>query len=67
LESKKRPKPPNERYLEWARSRIKKIDKDGNGTLSPDEFKEGNFELVDDNRNGQIELEEYVRFRNKLP
>ena len=67
LDSKKRTKPPSERFLEWARSKIKKVDKDGNGTLSPDEFKEGNFELVDDNRNGQIELEEYVRFRNKLP
>lgn len=67
LESKKRQEPPSERYLDWGRSRIKKYDKDGNGTLSPDEFKEGNFELVDYNRNGQIELEEYVRFRNKRP
>lgn len=60
LESKKRIKPPSERHLEWGRFKIKKIDKDGNGTLSPDEFKEVDFELVDSNRNGQIELEEYV-------
>jgi hypothetical protein len=49
----------------WAESRIKKIDKDGNKSLSPDEFKEGDFDQVDVNKDGKIDLDEYVQFRDK--
>jgi len=57
--------PASERMRSWAESKIKKIDKDGNKTLSPDEFNEGSFDQVDVNKDGKIDLDEYVQFRDK--
>ena len=57
--------PASERMRSWAESKIKKIDKDGNKSLSPDEFKEGDFDQVDVNKDGKIDLDEYVQFRDK--
>jgi hypothetical protein len=57
--------PASERMRSWAESMIKNIDKDGNKTLSPDEFNEGNFDQVDVNKDGKIDLDEYVQFRDK--
>jgi Ca2+-binding EF-hand superfamily protein len=57
--------PASERMRSWAESKIKKIDKDGNKTLSPDEFTEGDFNQVDVNKDGKIDLDEYVQFRDK--
>ena len=44
---------------------MKKIDTDKNGTLSPDEFKDGDFASVDTNKDGRIDVDEYIVYRNK--
>lgn len=54
-----------DRMRPWVEKQIKKLDKDGNGTLSPDEFSEKNFDQVDSNKDGKIDIEEYVEHRLK--
>lgn len=51
---------------DWVKKKIDKLDKDKNGFLTPDEFKDGStkFGDVDTDGNGQINLEEYVIYRN---
>jgi Ca2+-binding EF-hand superfamily protein len=52
---------------EFAKKRLEKADKDRNGFLTPDEFKDGTvkFSDVDTDGNGQINLDEYIAYRNK--
>lgn len=57
--------PSGNRMRVWAESKMKKIDKDGNKALSPDEFNEGDFNQVDVNKDGKIDLDEYILFRDK--
>jgi hypothetical protein len=54
-----------ERMLAWSETKLKKLDKDGNNTLSPDEFKEGDFAAVDTNKDGRVDVREYAAFRSK--
>lgn len=46
----------------WAAKKFKFADKDGNGYLSPDEFK-GDFAKVDTNKDGKIDVDEYANSR----
>ena len=50
---------------DWSKKRIAKTDKDKNGFLTPDEFKDSTttFGDVDKNGNGQIDLDEYTAYR----
>ena len=46
----------------WAEKKLKISDKDGNGFLSPNEFS-GDFNNVDLNNDGKIDLDEYMASR----
>jgi Ca2+-binding EF-hand superfamily protein len=50
----------------FAERAIKKLDKDGNGLLTPEEFKETDavFTKNDTNKDGKIDIDEYVAYRN---
>jgi Ca2+-binding EF-hand superfamily protein len=50
----------------FAEKAIKKLDKDGNGLLTPEEFKETDavFTKNDTNKDGKIDIDEYVAYRN---
>lgn len=52
-------------WREWSKKRIAKADKDKNGFLTPDEFKDssGKFGDVDKDGNGQVDLDEYTEFK----
>ncbi|MFN7731364.1 MAG: hypothetical protein ACK5OB_05655 [Pirellula sp.] len=58
---------PDDSMREFAKKRIEKADKDKNGFLTPDEFKESSakFSDVDTDGNGQINLDEYAAYRSK--
>jgi Ca2+-binding EF-hand superfamily protein len=51
--------------LDWSKKSIGKKDKDKNGFLTPDEFTDSTVKFgdVDANGNGQIDVEEYAKFR----
>ena len=51
--------------MAWTASRMKKLDNDNDGTLSPDEFGEGDFKSVDINKDGKIDVKEYTASRMK--
>lgn len=51
------------RMRAFAERAVKKADKDNNGFLSPEEFKEGDFAKVDTNKDGKIDIDEYVVYR----
>jgi len=48
----------------WAEKKLKSIDKDGNGFLSPNEYS-GDFAKVDTNKDGKIDLDEYAASRKR--
>jgi len=59
----------DERMMEFAKRSIQRADKDGNGVLTPDEFKDNgkaSFKEVDTNKDGTIDFEEYARYRSNL-
>ena len=49
----------------WSEKKMIRLDKDGNKTLSPEEFKEGDFNQADLNKDGKIDLDEYAAHRVK--
>ena len=50
----------------WYATKLKKDDKDGNGFLTPDEAPDAaKFALMDINKDGKIDLDEYVAARAK--
>ena len=51
-----------DRMREWAAVQMKKNDKDGNGSLSPGEFT-GDFAKADTNKDGKIDVDEYIANR----
>lgn len=52
------------RMKEWAAGRLKKLDKDNNGFLSPDEFNDNDkFGKADVNKDGRIDVDEYASSR----
>jgi len=52
------------RMREWASYRLKKLDKDNNGFLSPEEFdNKDKFTKADVNKDGRIDVEEYANAR----
>ncbi len=53
---------PADKMREWAAGRMKKDDKDGNGSLSPGEF-QGDFAKADTNKDGKIDIDEYIGSR----
>jgi Ca2+-binding EF-hand superfamily protein len=55
----------DDRMRAWAEKQLKKLDKDNNGSLSPDEFTEGDFSAVDSNKDGRVDAQEYAAFRAK--
>ena len=57
--------PANDAMRKFAEGRMKRSDTDRNGTLSPDEFKEGDFGSVDTNKDGRVDVDEYIVYRNK--
>ena len=65
------PKPPggsapaaDQRMRDWAAPKLKALDKDGNGYLSPEESPT-NFAETDTNKDGRIDIDEYVAARLK--
>jgi hypothetical protein len=44
---------------------MKKEDKDGNGFLSPGEFQGGDFAKADTNKDGKIDIDEYIGIRSR--
>lgn len=48
------------RFLEWAKSRLDRLDKDKDGRLSPDEATSLDFSNIDTDGDGSISLEEYT-------
>lgn len=57
--------PANDAMRKFAEGRMKKSDTDRNGSLSPDEFKESDFGAVDTNKDGRIDVDEYIVYRSK--
>ena len=60
--------PPNDKVAAmrtWAAPRLKKEDIDGNGFLSPEEFKSTTIKFADAdiNKDGRIDIDEYVAAR----
>lgn len=53
-----------DRMREWAASQMKKNDKDGNGSLSPGEYS-GDFAKADTNKDGKIDVDEYIGSRSR--
>ena len=54
----------DQRMRDWAAPKLKALDKDGNGYLSPEESP-NNFAETDTNKDGRIDIDEYVAFRMK--
>jgi Ca2+-binding EF-hand superfamily protein len=54
-----------DKMREWAAGRMKKDDKDGNGFLSPGEFQGGDFAKADTNKDGKIDIDEYIGSRSR--
>ena len=53
-----------DRMREWVAGKMKKEDKDGNGFLSPGEFT-GDFAKADTNKDGKIDVDEYIGSRSR--
>lgn len=60
----KRPTNTDTRLREWAAGRLKKMDKDNDGFLTPEEFNDDDrFAKVDLNKDGRIDADEYATSR----
>ena len=49
----------------WVGKKLKGLDKDGNGFLSPNELT-SNFAETDTNKDGRVDLDEYIAYREKI-
>ncbi len=60
----KQPTPVDPRFREWAAGRLNRLDKDNNGFLSIEELNDDDkFAKADLNRDGRIDIDEYVNSR----
>ncbi len=59
------PRPTDNSMREWATQRLRKMDMNNDGYLSPDEATGMDFEKTDTDKDGRISVDEYIRSRSR--